>query len=198
MTVGDISSGGSDTGPAGADRVLVNPAGMSRLGAVGRRVVVTHEMTHAAIRASTLRPVPVWLSEGMADYVGYQGVELTRQEIAADVLALVRKGAGPTHLPTNEDFDPARTTIAPAYSSSWLACSLIADTYGVKKLVATYRQAAGGEALVPGAQAPAGAADVDPAVATDRAFRSVLGTSTQQFTVTWRAYLSRLAQQKAA
>ena len=44
-------------GRAGADRVVVNPGAFARLRPDGRRVVITHEATHVAIRASTTRPV---------------------------------------------------------------------------------------------------------------------------------------------
>ena len=178
VTTGELSGTGS--GVAGSDRVVVNPAAFSRLGVVGRRVVLTHEMTHVAVRSSTAPAVPIWLSEGFADYVGYQGVGLGRRTVAADVLALTRQGEGFTALPIAEDFDPARTTIAPAYSAAWLACSLIADRYGRAALVKFYRAAATSEAD-------------DPEAAVSKAFASVLGTSESAFTKTWLDYLAQLA-----
>ena len=39
----------------------------ARLSPAGRGVVVTHELTHVTLRATTTRPVPIWLSEGYAD-----------------------------------------------------------------------------------------------------------------------------------
>ena len=176
VTTGEIA--GSDS--AGSDRVVINPSAFSKLGAAGRRVVLTHEMTHVAVRASTTVSVPIWLSEGFADYVGYQGVELARRTVAADVLALVRQGEGPTQLPTAEDFDPAQTTIAPSYSAAWLACSLIADRYGQAKLVALYRTAASNPSD-------------DPDTALTQAFKTVLGTSDRAFATSWLAYLKTLA-----
>lgn len=187
VTTGDL--GGqpappSATGRAGNDRVVVNPTAFARLGATGRRVVLSHELTHVAVRQGTSSAVPTWLSEGFADYVGYRGTGVSRRVGAADLLALVRAGRAPRTLPSSADFDPTRTTIAPSYSASWLACLLIADTYGPARLVALYRQASSAQ---PGA-AP------DPEAALRQSFVDVLGTSEGAFTVQWRRYLDRLAR----
>lgn len=176
VTTGELSGSGT----AGSDRVVINPSAFAKLGTTGQRVVLTHEMTHVAVRSSTSAAVPIWLSEGFADYVGYQGVGLGRRTVAADELALVRQGEGFTQLPTVADFDPAATTIAPSYSAAWLACSLIADRYGRAKLVELYRVTASNQSD-------------DPDTALTQAFQSVLGTSEAAFTTRWRAYLTSLA-----
>lgn len=174
-------------GRAGADRVVVNPEAFARLQPNGRRVVITHETTHVAIRASTTRPVPLWLSEGMADYVGYSGLGLPRARVASALLSRVRSGAGPRALPAEADFDPSTTTIAPNYNAAWLAVSLIADRYGQGRLVRLYLDA--GTATDPHA------APGDPETNTRAAFRAVLGTSEQAFTRDWVSYLDQLAHQ---
>ena len=176
VTTGELG----DDGSAGSDRVVINPSAFARLGDVGQRVVLTHEMTHVAVRSSTSAPVPIWLSEGFADYVGYQGVGLARRTVAADLLALQRQGEGFTHLPTPADFDPAATTIAPSYSAAWLACSLLADRYGRAKLVRLYRTAATD-------------ASSDPDTALVTAFQGVLGTTQGDFTKSWLRYLKQLS-----
>ncbi len=176
VTTGELG----DDGSAGSDRVVINPSAFARLGQVGQRVVLTHEMTHVAVRSSTSAPVPIWLSEGFADYVGYQGVGLTRRTVAADLLALQRQGEGFNQLPTDTDFDPAATTIAPSYSASWLACSLLADQYGRAKLVRFYRTAATDNSS-------------DPDTAVVQAFRSVFDTTQGDFTKTWVRYMTRLS-----
>lgn len=182
VTTGELADG--DHGVARSDRVVINPDAFHRLGLSGRRVVLVHELTHVAVRSSTSAPVPIWLSEGFADYVGYQDVDLSRQAIAADVLALVRRGKGPHELPGTDDFDPTKSTIAPAYSGSWLACRLIADRYGQDALVALYRAAA---------TTPVGADGPDPQAATEAAFEKVLHTSVARFTAAWRDDLRALA-----
>jgi hypothetical protein len=183
VTTGELADG--DHGAARSDRVVVNPDAFARLGASGRRVVLVHEMTHVAVRSSTTSPVPIWLSEGFADYVGYQDVGLSRRTIAADVLALVRRGKGPRELPGTDAFDPTMTTIAPAYSGAWLACQLIADRYGQQALVQLYRKA--GTAPVDQDAGP------DPEAATEAAFEAVLHTSVARFTTAWRDDLQALA-----
>lgn len=172
-------------GRAGSDRIVLNPQAFARLQPNGRQVVVTHETTHVAVRASTNRPVPLWLSEGLADYVGYSAVDLPRTTIADALLERVRLGSGPRALPTERDFDPSTSTIAPSYNAAWLAACRIVDQHGEKAFVRFYLSAASR----PGASAPPG----DPEQNTRRAFVSVLGTSEQAFTRAWLSYLRRLA-----
>lgn len=177
ITTGELPEGG---GPEGSDRVVVNPAAFARLTAAGRRVVLTHELTHVAVRSSTVAPVPIWLSEGFADYVGHLGVDISRAAVAAQLLALTRAGKGFTALPGTGDFDASRATIAPAYSASWLACTLIADRYGQDALVRLYRTAAEGDGA-------------DPDAVLGQAMESVLGATEPAFTSAWVQYVGRLA-----
>jgi hypothetical protein len=188
VTTGELTAAeGAPSG--GADQIIVNPAGFAKLGALGRRVVITHEATHVAVRASTPRQVAIWLSEGFADYVGYSGLGLPRTEVASDVLGLVRRGTGPKALPDNEDFDATQSSIGPAYSASWLACSLIADRYGQAALLALYRAASGATAV------KGVSADMSPEVATTRAFPAVLGLTEAAFTKYWLRYLTTLSKE---
>jgi hypothetical protein len=178
VTVGALPPGG---GPAGSDRVVVNPGAFDRLEATGRRVVLTHELTHVAVRSSTTAPVPIWLSEGFADYVGYLGVDLGPQAVAAELLARTRRGEGFAALPTDQDFDATRTTIGPAYSASWLAASLVAERYGQDALVRLYRTAAT-------------TAGDDPETALSEAFTSVLGVTHAQVSADWLQRVDQLAR----
>ena len=186
VTTGELTA--AQGAPAGgADQIIINPAGFAKLGSLGRRVVITHEATHVAVRASTPRQVPIWLSEGFADYVGYSGLDLPRTEVAADVLGLVRRGTGPKQLPDAADFDTTQSTIGPSYSASWLACQLISDRFGQAKLLAFYRATAGATRL------KGVSATTSPEVAAGAAFRSVLAVSQAAFTKSWLSYLTKLA-----
>lgn len=130
--------------------------------------------------------MPLWLSEGMADYVGYAGLGLSREDVASALLARVRSAKGPKALPSEADFDPSRSTIAPSYNAAYLATSLIADRHGERKLVEFYAAAA---------TRPSGdSAPGDPQEAAAGAFRAVLGTSERAFTAQWLRYLDRLAR----
>jgi hypothetical protein len=184
VTTGDLREGAHR---AGNDRVVVNPGAFARLGDTGRHVVLTHELTHVAVRQSTRAAVPTWLSEGFADFVGYRGTGVDERTGAGDLLSRVRAGHGPTHLPDAADFDPTRTTIAPSYAGSWVACSLIASTYGTDRLVALYRRAA-----TTGSTGSDGAAE-DAQARLSRAFRAVLGINESRFTEDWLRHLRELA-----
>jgi len=186
--VAAITQGVIDSGQrAQGDRVVINPKAFTALQHIGRRVVITHELTHVAARSSTTRPVPIWLSEGMADYVGYSGLDLPRAQVAADLLTLVRQGKGPKVLPTEADFDPAQAKIAPFYSASWLAVSRLVDLYGQARVVAFYHSIAGGLTVNQ-------AVESDPDAMTVQAFPKSFGVTQAQFVTGWRRYLTTLAQ----
>ena len=185
--VAAVTQGVIDPGQrAQGDRVVINPKAFTALQPNGRRVVITHELTHVATRSSTTRPVPIWLSEGMADYVGYSGLDLPRERVASELLTLVRQGKGPKALPTAADFDPARTKIAPSYSESWLAASRLVDLYGQARVVAFYRAIAGGLTVDQAVQ-------LDPDAIAAQAFPQSFGLTQAQFVEGWKRYLQTLA-----
>jgi hypothetical protein len=175
---------GQSSGPA-ADRVIVNPAGFARLRDVGPDVVLAHEMTHVAVRARGPGQGPLWVSEGFADFVAYDGRDLSRRQVAGDVLDLVAAGTGPTALPTDADFDPRNGEIAPAYSSSWLAVELMARTFGEEAVLAFVHSQVGTFT----ADGVAGEAPV----AVEQAFLAATGTELAAFQQTWLGYLDELA-----
>jgi hypothetical protein len=183
ITQGDITPGEQAKG----DRVVINPKAFTALDRNGRQVVIAHELTHVATRSSTTRPVPVWLSEGMADYVGYSGLDLSRARIASELLTLVRQGNGPKALPTADDFDPARSKIATSYTASWLAVSRLVDLYGQAKVVLFYRTIS--DRMTVDKSVP-----FDPDAASTRAFPRTFGISETEFVIGWRRYLRTIAQ----
>jgi hypothetical protein len=153
---------------------------------MGRRVVITHELTHLAARSSTTSATPIWLTEGMADYVGYSGLVLPRDRVASDLLVLVRAGKGPKALPTETEFDPSKSRIATSYSASWLAVSRLVDLYGQAKVVAFYRAVG---------SVPAGGGDQPTSeAAAATAFPRSFGVSQAKFVDDWKRYLRTLAQ----
>jgi hypothetical protein len=164
---------------AAADRVVINPKAFGRLSANGRRVILTHEITHVAARAHTQSWTPKWLSEGFADYVGYRGTGIPTLTIAQELAEDVRRGRVPRALPGNSDFTNTNQALPQIYELSWMACDLIAERYGERALVRFYR-AVGDD--------PGGA---DEAAVLERAFRNVLGTSNREFVADWRAYVKR-------
>lgn len=172
---------GTTADSAAADRVIVNPDAFRELGAVERRVVMTHEITHVASRAFTRNWTPTWLSEGFADYVGYresaQSVRSAAPELRRDVLA----GKVPQALPTDEQFATTHEALPQAYEMGWLACRLIAERWGEEKLVAFYQTV--------GADDPGGGTP-DQATRLAAAFAEVLDTTPDAFTGAWIAYVT--------
>ncbi|MER7134555.1 hypothetical protein [Streptosporangium saharense] len=148
---------------ATADRVVVVPTGYARLSGTGRDVVITHELTHLATGATRGGRVPMWLSEGFADYVGYRDAGIPTRTVAAELAAEVRAGRLPTALPGPADFAPGSPRLAQAYEEAWLACRYVAERFGEKGLVRLY------------------GSDVD----------STLGLSRAEFTAAWRDHLRR-------
>jgi len=168
---------GATEDAAPADRVFINPQGFGRLSTLGRQVIMTHEITHVAARAQTQRWTPKWLSEGLADYVGFRDSGLATRTVAQELTADVRRGRLPSGLPGDDAFLTTGKGLPQAYEQSWLACRLIAERYGTRALVGFYRAV--------------GTVQADVSGAVERAFREQLGTTQAAFTRQWRAYLQR-------
>jgi hypothetical protein len=172
VTTGE--AGGASQAPA--DRIIVNPDAYSMLGDLGKQVVLTHEITHVATRAHTTAATPLWLSEGYADWIGYRGSGRTPEQVAPELGRSVDMGQVPAALPKDADFAFAGDAgkLAQAYEGGWMACRMIADRWGEVRLNEFYR-------TVGDHQKRAGA--------VEDALRKVLGTTPEEFTRQWRAYL---------
>ncbi|WP_460366974.1 basic secretory protein-like protein, partial [Actinocorallia lasiicapitis] len=158
----------ADRSPA-PSRILISPDVWSRVNALGRRVVLTHELTHIALNSASDTKTPLWLVEGLADYIGYKGTGTPPRKAAKELTGALADGYRPTALP-----DRARFAAAPseAYQESWLACSYIAETHGEPALLDLYR--------------------LSSHLPEPQAMRQALGTPS--ITPAWLAYLrSRLA-----
>ncbi|MEU8348530.1 MULTISPECIES: hypothetical protein [unclassified Streptomyces] len=170
-------------GDAPADRVIVNPEAYAALGESGQRFVLTHETAHVATRAHTSRATPLWLSEGFADWAGYRDSGGEPAAAAPVLRRQVAAGRSPGGLPADEDFgftgDSDR--LAMAYERGWLACRMIADEWGERKLVDFYRAVG----------SPAAAGEPDRRRSLDRALREVLDVDgTAALTERWRFYVT--------
>ena len=154
--------------------IFLNPRVFDPLGPAGRQIVLSHEATHVALGAATT-DLPLWLSEGIADYVALARNTLPDTVLAAQIRALVQKDGPPKALPGSAEFDGANKDIGAWYEAAWLAVRLLARTYGTDELLRFYARSE---------------ADGD----TTRAFRDVLGTTEKQFVKAWRAELVELAR----
>jgi hypothetical protein len=107
-------------------RLIVVWEPFATLDSVGRRRVVTHELTHAALAGSTSGRTPAWLSEGVALYVSR---DRRPAPPGADLAALSRPDA------------IARLSgeaQANAYNASSAAAYAIAERFGTDRLLELY------------------------------------------------------------
>jgi hypothetical protein len=168
--------GGQALTAAPASRVLVNPDAFDGEAPDAWQFFFDHELTHVATRAWTTSAVPLWLSEGAADYTGYLNSSITADRRFTELAnAVSQNGWQPQQLPATDDFVGSGDAVSRTYQISNLACALIAQKYGQAKLVAFYKAVG---------TAPAGTADP-----VDHALRAVLGLSTAEFTAKWRAFV---------
>jgi hypothetical protein len=118
----------------------------------------------------------MWLSEGFADWVAYQGTGRTAEETAPELRDAVRGGDVPGALPDDEGFafGGDADALARAYEGGWLACDLIADRWGEDELREFYR-------TVGEAEHREGA--------VERALGEVLGVTADEFTAEWQDHL---------
>jgi hypothetical protein len=159
------------TGQARGQRVVINPANLDKLGPLGRRVVLQHEVTHVATRGWTGHGTPIWLVEGFADYVGYLGSTLDAVDIGDELLRQVRAGTWPGRLPVAGDFVGDSPRLSVAYEEAWSACRLIVARRGIQGLLRFYKEV--GTAA-------------DPQGEVDAALHRVLGMGTGEFVAEWR------------
>jgi hypothetical protein len=158
-------------------RVWTNTPSMAELSTLGREVVVRHELTHVATDAPGTSDVPLWLEEGLAEYIGYNGSGITLTDELRELVHAQRSGEAPSHLPTQETFDGADVDLA--YEGADLACRVVAEKYGRAQLVRLYRLTVSGTGT--------------EAENLEAALRSVTGSGTAALESAWRARLRALA-----
>jgi hypothetical protein len=144
-------------------RVVFNPAMLGR-GEEELQHALTHEFTHVAFGPATTSNTPVWLIEGMAEYVAF-----ATEKLPDGFLNRAARQAPGSALPADRSFYDS----ADNYLRAWLACRLIVQRYGQAKLIALYDWFKGHDSV-------------------DGGFRSVLGTSQGAFVAAWQANLQSL------
>jgi hypothetical protein len=182
--LGDIAALATITGDAGGratgeDRVVITPTAFGRLNALGRHVVLTHELVHVAMGGARDSRTPMWLIEGLADYVGYKDAGVATKAAGRELAGLIASGDLPSAPPGRTEFAGSGDRLSAAYEEAWLACRMVAERYGEDALVRLYRTA----------EAEPGEAG-DPRT-EDRALRTVLGIGSSRFDELWRAYVRK-------
>ncbi|OBA70253.1 MULTISPECIES: peptidase MA family metallohydrolase [Gordonia] len=154
-------------------RVVLAPSA-NDLPAPALAVVLRHELTHVATRSVTAKDAPLWITEGVAEYVGRKGTYVRLDDAAPDLAAQVRAGQSPDALPSDEDFGVATDKSALAYQSAWALAAYVADRYGETRLKALYR----------GVAASGDVGRQDNAIAT------ALGVDRNRLIADWRRWLA--------
>jgi basic secretory peptidase family protein len=110
------------------ERIMFSPAATA-MNDADLRTVLRHELFHYAARADTAADAPVWLTEGVADFVGRP--------------AAATAAPAPTSLPTDAELATAEPERSAGYDRAWQFASYVADIYGAEKLRALYLAACG-------------------------------------------------------
>ncbi|ADU48487.1 hypothetical protein [Intrasporangium calvum] len=172
--------------PAGADRVVIVPTAWFSLSGAGREVVMAHELTHVTTRRSSVRQPPLWLSEGLAEFVAYRGLPLEEKDLVRTTIERVQGAGVPMDVPSSRDFEAGPEDRAVAYGLSLLLVRTIAEGHGTDGLVRLFRAVNAG----PSVSTPVGS-DVD--AVTGHYLRTLLHTDSDDVLTAWRSRLNRLA-----
>lgn len=110
--------------------LATDPASRDRL--------IHHELVHVALGSRDDR-IPVWLSEGLAEYLSVQTLPSSERVIAGEALDAARRGV--SALPDGELFNGPDSHAN--YGVSWWVCEEIVDTYGEAMLWTLVEELAG-------------------------------------------------------
>ncbi|WLP90373.1 hypothetical protein [Gordonia sp. NB41Y] len=157
---------------ATGQRVILTPQAAD-LAAPTLGVVLRHELTHVATRSVTAAAAPMWLTEGVPEYVGRKGTHTRAADAAPDLAAAVRDGHTPTALPADDAFAVNSESARLAYQSAWSVAAFVADRFGEDRLKTLYT----------------GVAASGDTARQDVAIRAALGIDRTQLVARWRAWL---------
>ncbi|MGN7781920.1 peptidase [Mycolicibacterium sp. 22603] len=157
-----LAHGGPDIAAATTAEGMVFAPGAADMGQAALRIVVRHELFHYAARSATVASAPLWLTEGVADYVARPA-----QPPPPD-------GARLAQLPTDADLQTAGPTRSDAYDRAWWFSRFVAERFGAPVLKALYLRACG---------------DGHPDAAS--AVRQTLGTDLDEVVARWRTWMTR-------
>lgn len=125
---------------------IVFAAGAYDMTDAALRLVLRHELFHFAARATTALDAPLWITEGVADYVARPASPTpSTLDISSTPSTLdISSGAAP---PADAEFlgpEPARSQ---AYDAAWSFTTFLADEFGSAALRQFYVRAAGADHL---------------------------------------------------
>lgn len=111
-----------------ATRFALNPRMLDHPGAERDRLV-RHELTHVAVGERD-DDVPVWLSEGLAEWVSVRPLAPQDRLISGQAVAAAELGV--PGLPADDTFNDADSSAH--YALAWWACEYVASTFGESTL----------------------------------------------------------------
>ncbi|WP_205472533.1 hypothetical protein [Nocardioides sp. SYSU D00038] len=111
-----------------ATRFALHPRMLDKPG-LGRDRLIRHELTHVALGTRD-DDVPIWLSEGLAEFVSVRPLAPEQRLIPARAVTAARDGF--TDMPDDDGFNDADS--AANYGLAWWACEYLAASYGEQNL----------------------------------------------------------------
>ncbi len=123
-TIAVPTDAGAGNGKVSSYRIVLNPHVIDESDAVLDRLV-RHELTHVAL-GDHARGVPLWFTEGLAEYVSVQPIAPAERRLQTDALNLVAGGVD--DVPSDEEF--AGEHAEGWYAVSWWVCEYVAANYG--------------------------------------------------------------------
>ena len=166
------------TRPAGsaADaplRIVVNPRAR-QLASAELAELLRHETVHLATR-SPASPAPLWVEEGLAEWVALGHRVPVEHPATKNLLVDVERRGPPAALPGDDAFAVTAPGLNDAYAEAWLLCRYAAGHYSTAGLGRLYAQLHQGRSL-------------------DEASRTALGIGADDLVAGWRRYLVQLAR----
>ncbi len=107
-----------------ATRIVLNPRILTRSTVVRERLL-RHELTHVAVGGHD-DSAPVWLSEGLAEWVSVQALPERQRQIGTEALDGAVRGVDT--MPDDADFNDTDAELH--YAVAWWVCEYLATTYG--------------------------------------------------------------------
>jgi len=123
-------------GQYAGSRVVIEPDGFNASSSFNR-LLIRHELTHVALFERTGPLSPRWLVEGIADWVGNDGSDLSTTRLAGALARQVDSQGVPNYLPLDSDFGYIGEA-GVGYDSAWLLCRYIASRWGPAALLRLY------------------------------------------------------------
>ncbi|ALG85172.1 peptidase MA family metallohydrolase [Gordonia phthalatica] len=155
-------------------RIVLTPAARS-LSAPALAVVVRHELVHVAARLVTADGAPLWLTEGVPEYVGRKGTYRDFVDAAPELAAAVAAKDVPKALPSDGSFSVSSDAARIAYQSAWSFAAFVGEKFGDEKLKDMYLKVAkGGDTAT-----------------QDAAIKDALGVDKARVIADWQSWLRK-------